>query len=132
MEWSWERIPAEFLVTNVRLCREGTLGRRRGFLHVKKGRIEALGVGTPAHEGLPALDGGGLPEFPTPRPDNGIARTLNVDQVPATFIAQPFAGTITPLGFGVLSTSQLSERLTVVMSPQTRGMLPNLTQRLPQ
>jgi dihydroorotase len=60
MEWSWERIPAEFLVTNVRLCREGTLGRRRGFLHVKKGRIEALGVGTPAHEGLPALDGGGL------------------------------------------------------------------------
>ncbi len=79
-----------------------------------------------------SLDGGGLPEFPTPRQDNGIARTLNVDQVPATFIAQPFAGTITPLGFGVLSTSQLSERITVVMSPQTRDMLPNLTQRLPQ
>lgn len=79
-----------------------------------------------------SLDGGGLPEFPTPRQDNGIAKTLNVDQVPATFIAQPFAGTITPLGFGVLSTSQLSERITVVMSPQTRGMLPNLTQRLPQ
>ncbi len=79
-----------------------------------------------------SLDGGGLPEFPTPRLDNGIAKTLNVDQVPATFIAQPFTGTITPLGFGVLSASQLGERLTVVMSPQTRGMLPNLTQRLPQ
>lgn len=79
-----------------------------------------------------SLDGAGLPEFPTPRQDNGIARTLNVDQVPATFIAQPYSGTITPLGFGVLSTSQLSERVTVVMSPQTRGMLPNLTQRLPQ
>ena len=36
-----------------------------------------------------SLDGGGLPEFPTPRQDNGIARTLNVDQVPATFLAQP-------------------------------------------
>ena len=79
-----------------------------------------------------SLDGGGLPEFPVPRQDNGIAKTLKVDQVPATFLAQPVAGTITPLGFGVLSTSQLSERLTVVMSPQTRGMLPNLTQRLPQ
>lgn len=60
MEWSWERIPAEFLVTNVRLCRDGAIGRRRGFLHVKKGRIETLGVGSPTGEGLPALDAGGL------------------------------------------------------------------------
>ncbi len=79
-----------------------------------------------------SLDGGGLPDFPSPRQDNGIARTLNIDQVPATFLTQPATGTITPLGFGVLSTSQLSERITVVMSPQTRAMLPNLTQRLPQ
>ena len=56
MDWSWERIPAEYLVTNVLLCRGGKLGRRRGFLHVKRGRVEGLGVGTPALEGIPVLD----------------------------------------------------------------------------
>jgi dihydroorotase len=60
MEWSWERIPSEFLVTNVLLFRQGALGPRRGFVHVRNGRIEALGVGAPAIEGLPALDAGGL------------------------------------------------------------------------
>jgi dihydroorotase len=60
MEWSWERIPSEFLVTNVRLCRDGAVGKRRGFVHVRKGRVEALGVGAPTLEGIPVLDGGGL------------------------------------------------------------------------
>ena len=60
MEWSWQRIPAEFLVTGVKLCRQGNLGKRRGFLHVRKGRIEGLGVGVPKVEGVPALDGEGL------------------------------------------------------------------------
>ncbi len=60
MQWSWKRIPAEYLVTNVRLCQNGKIGRRKGFLHVKKGRIEQVGVGEPSGEGLPALDGGGL------------------------------------------------------------------------
>jgi len=60
MEWSWQRIPSEYLVTNVKLCREGKLGKRKGFLHVRKGRIEGLGVGTPTVEGIPVLDGEGL------------------------------------------------------------------------
>jgi len=60
MEWSWERIPAEYLVTNVKLARGGKLGGRKGFLHVKRGRVEALGTGAPTAEGLPVLDGGGL------------------------------------------------------------------------
>jgi dihydroorotase len=60
MEWSWTRIPAEYLVTEVHLCRGGKLAKRKGFLHVRKGRVEALGVGTPQIEGLPVLDGGGL------------------------------------------------------------------------
>lgn len=60
MEWSWERIPAEFVVTNARLCREGAIGRRRGFVHVRKGRVEAIGVGSPSPEGIPVLDAGGL------------------------------------------------------------------------
>lgn len=60
MAWSWERIPAEYLVTNVKLCRNGKLGKRKGFIHVRKGRIESLGVGSPSIEGIPALDGSGL------------------------------------------------------------------------
>ncbi len=60
MEWSWDRIPAEYLVTNVRICRKGKVGQRKGFLHVKRGRVEGLGVGTPTREGLPMLDAGGL------------------------------------------------------------------------
>ena len=60
MDWSWERIPAEYLVTGVKLVRDGKLAARKGFLHVKKGRVEAIGVGAPAVEGLPALDADGL------------------------------------------------------------------------
>ncbi len=60
MDWNWKRIPAEYLVTNVKLCRGGKLSKRSGFLHVMKGRIEGLGVGSPAREGVPVLDGQGL------------------------------------------------------------------------
>jgi conjugal transfer pilus assembly protein TraF len=52
-----------------------------------------------------------MPSFPNARPDNGIATTLKVSQVPAVFLAQPFTGKITPIGFGVLSESQLLERI---------------------
>lgn len=61
-----------------------------------------------------SLDGGALPDFRTPRQDNGIARTLKVSQVPAIFLAQPFTGQIAPIGVGVLSESQLLERIAVL------------------
>ncbi len=60
MEWSWDRIPAEYVVANVLLARDGKIASRPGFLHVKDGRIAALDVGTPALDGLPVLDAGGL------------------------------------------------------------------------
>lgn len=60
MEWSWQRIPSEYLVTGVKLARGGKIASRKGFVHVKKGRIEALGVGSPTAEGLPRLDADGL------------------------------------------------------------------------
>lgn len=60
MDWSWNRIPAEYLITNIILCRGGKLAKRKGFVHVRKGRIEAVGVGLPQIEGLPLLDAGGL------------------------------------------------------------------------
>jgi dihydroorotase len=59
MEWSWDRIPAEYLVTNVKLARGGQIAGG-GFLHVRDGRIAALGTGKPTAEGIPVLDTGGL------------------------------------------------------------------------
>jgi len=71
--------------------------------------------------GLPvfaiSLDGGTLPEFPGARVDNGIAATLSATQVPALFLASPRTNVITPLGYGVLSESELLERLQVIATP---------------
>ncbi len=77
-----------------------------------------------------SVDGGPMPGFPRARPDNGIATALKVTQVPAVFLAQPFTGKITPIGFGVLSESQLLERIASVASPGGEAMLPSATQRL--
>lgn len=68
-----------------------------------------------------SLDGGSLPGFADQRLDNGIARTLQVTQVPALFLAQPFTGTLTPIGFGVLSEAQLLERITLVAAGPPRA-----------
>lgn len=77
-----------------------------------------------------SVDGGGLPNFPHPRRDNGIARTLNVTQVPAVFLAQPFTGKIAPIGFGVLSESQLLERIATVANPSSESLVPDTTRQL--
>jgi len=63
-----------------------------------------------------SLDGGAMPGFADARRDNGISRTLQVSQVPAVYLAQPFTGVITPIGFGVLSEAQLLERIAMVGS----------------
>ena len=74
-----------------------------------------------------SVDGGGLPNFPQFRRDNGISRTLQVTQVPAVFLAEPFTGKITPIGFGVLSESQLLERIATVTSPGADALVPSTT-----
>ncbi|RCW65082.1 conjugal transfer protein TraF [Pseudorhodoferax soli] len=76
------------------------------------------------------LDAGTLPDFPHSRQNNGIATALQVSQVPAVFLAQPSSGVITPIGYGVLSESQLLERVSIVASPQTQAMLPDTPRRL--
>lgn len=77
-----------------------------------------------------SVDGGPMPGFPLARPDNGIATALQVNQVPAVFLAQPSTGKITPIGSGVLSESQLLERIAIVSSPTGQAMLPGATQHL--
>jgi len=82
-------------------------------------RIEAVSV-----------DGGSIPGFPGARRDNGIATALRVTQVPAVYIAQPFTGKITPIGFGVLSESQLLERIAAVSAPSYEAMVPSVTRKV--
>ena len=77
-----------------------------------------------------SVDGKGLPSFPTFRRDNGIARTLQVTQVPAIYLAEPYTGNITPIGFGVLSESQLIERITTVTAPGADAYAPSITRRV--
>ena len=67
------------------------------------------------------LDGGSLPGFGDARRDNGIAANLRVTQVPAVFLAQPYTGQITPVGFGVMSEAQLLERISIVASTPVEG-----------
>lgn len=64
-----------------------------------------------------SVDGGAMPPFAAFRRDNGIAATLKVAQVPAVFLAQPRTGAIAPIGFGVLSESQLLERIAAAHAP---------------
>lgn len=77
-----------------------------------------------------SLDGGAMPGFPDARADNGIATTLQVTQVPAVFLAQPFTGKITPIGFGVLSETQLLERITQSSTPQSDAMVPGVSRQV--
>ena len=72
----------------------------------------------------------GIPGFPDARRDNGIATTLKVSQVPAVYLAQPFTGKITPIGFGVLSEAQLLERIALVSTPQADAMLPSASSQI--
>lgn len=77
-----------------------------------------------------SVDGGPMAGFPNARPDNGIGTALKVTQVPAIFLAQPFTGRITPIGFGVLSESQLLERIAIVTNPHAEAPSAEATQGL--
>jgi len=75
-----------------------------------------------------SVDGGPLlPVFPNPKIDNGIARALHVREVPALFLVEPRGGKIVPIGYGVLSESELLERLQVVSQPDTDKTVPSAT-----
>jgi conjugal transfer pilus assembly protein TraF len=77
-----------------------------------------------------SLDGGALPGFASARRDNGAATALRVAQVPAVYLAQPFTGRIVPIGFGVLSESQLLERISAAAAPAFEAMVPSAVRQL--
>ncbi len=58
-----------------------------------------------------SLDGGTLPDYPDARRDNGIAAQLNTTTVPAIYLTAPARREIRPVGFGLMSMSDLLERV---------------------
>jgi conjugal transfer pilus assembly protein TraF len=64
-----------------------------------------------------SLDGGGVPGYPNPRPDNGIARVLGVSTVPALYLMprNPASGDVPiPVGHGMLSADEIVNRIYVL------------------
>jgi len=77
-----------------------------------------------------SVDGGAIPGFGNARRDNGIGAALRVTQVPAVYLAQPFTGRIVTLGFGVLSESQLLERVAAATQPSFESTVPSAVRHL--
>ena len=65
-----------------------------------------------------SLDGQGLPEYPNPQPDNGIATRLNASMVPALYLTAPSRREIQPVGFGVMALTDLVERIAALAKPR--------------
>jgi len=68
-----------------------------------------------------SLDGKGLPEYPRPQPDNGMVERLGVHMTPMVYLAIPNEKFLTPIGAGIMTLSDLRERVLVIL--KRRDML---------
>lgn len=100
------------------------------YCHAFAPTLEAFQVRHGIRVEAVSLDGGALPGFASARRDNGAAVALRVAQVPAVYLAQPFTGRIVPIGFGVLSESQLLERISAAAAPAFEAMVPSAVRQL--
>ena len=57
------------------------------------------------------MDGRAIPEYPNAKPDNGMAARLDAKAVPALYLTAPATRQIAPVGFGVMSMTDLIERI---------------------
>ncbi len=64
------------------------------------------------------LDGGSLPEFPSPKMDNGMSKNLGIESTPALFLAIPAEQKIMPVAYGVMNEMGLLDRLFALTSPR--------------
>ena len=65
-----------------------------------------------------SLDGGALPDFPKPAMDNGMAKVLDVKQVPYVALGNIKDRRLIPLGSGVLSVQDIVERIYILTQTQ--------------
>ncbi len=68
-----------------------------------------------------SLDGAGLPQYPAPRADGGVAARMGVRQVPAVFLAEPGKGVIKPVAYGVVTGEELEQRIATLAADDGRG-----------
>ncbi len=65
-----------------------------------------------------SLDGGGLPEYPNPSRDNGMAASIGASVVPLMVLGNVKDHRLLPIGSGVLSAQEIVERIYILT--QTR------------
>jgi formate dehydrogenase iron-sulfur subunit len=63
-------------------------------------------------------------EYPDARPDNGIATRLQARSVPALYLTQPSRRDIRPVGFGLMSDTELLERVATLARDQASNPHP--------
>jgi conjugal transfer pilus assembly protein TraF len=63
-----------------------------------------------------SLDGTGLPRYPAPRRDNGLAAKLGVEEVPLMVLGNVRDKRLVPLGSGVISSQEMIERIHILTS----------------
>lgn len=63
-----------------------------------------------------SIDGRGIPEYPNPQPDNGLAERLSVKSVPMLVLGNPKTKQLIPLGSGVISAQDVIERIYILTS----------------
>lgn len=68
-----------------------------------------------------SMDGRAIPEYPNARPDNGMAARLNATAVPALYLTAPATRQIVPVGFGVMSMTDLVERIAALAHDASAG-----------
>jgi conjugal transfer pilus assembly protein TraF len=68
-----------------------------------------------------SMDGHAIPEYPIAKPDNGMAARLNVTAVPALYLTAPATREIRPVGFGVMSMTDLVERIAALAQEAPAG-----------
>ncbi len=61
-----------------------------------------------------SIDGGAVPEFPSPQRDNGTTARLGVDVLPALIAIHPDSGKAIPLAYGMISEAEIVERVMVL------------------
>ncbi len=71
--------------------------------------VDVLGV---------SVDGKGIAEFPHPRDGRVQANTWGIERVPALFIGSKKTGEHAPIGFGVMSLSEIVNRIFVLTGTQ--------------
>lgn len=63
-----------------------------------------------------SIDGKGLPEYPRPAVDNGMVERLGVNMTPMVYLAIPGENFLTPIGAGIMTLSDLRERVLVILN----------------